>query len=115
MTDKKPNRRSFIKGVTAGLAGAFLAFRGAAPVEAASLQVPRTLRHIVGSDGEGRGADTRAVIAEARPRKGTTEMWWIRMRHDADVYSWRLIEVGRAPDGDGIVNWDIAYWRESEL
>jgi len=112
---KTGSRRGFIKGAAAGLAGAFFVLRGAAPVKAASRQVPRRLRYIVGSDGEGRGADTRAVIAEARPLKGTTEMWWIRMRHDADVYSWRLIEVGRTPDGDGIVNWDIAYWRESEL
>lgn len=36
MTEQPSNRRGFIKGIVAGIAGAFFALRGAAPAEAAS-------------------------------------------------------------------------------
>jgi hypothetical protein len=112
--NKSGSRRNFIKGAVAGIAGILISLRGATPVEATSRQVPRKLKHIVDMSDPDRIDDTRAVIAEARPRRGTTELWWCRSQ-DSAVLRWNLIEVGRSPDGDGMVNWDIAYWRESEL
>lgn len=115
MSERAANRRGFIKGAFAGLAGAFLALHGAGTVKAVALQAPRRLRHIVDVLDSDRIDDTRAVIAESRPRRGTTELWWIRQRQDGEVLRWCLIEIGRSPDGEGMVNWDIAYWREGDL
>jgi len=40
MSDQNSDRRGFIKGTAAGLAGAFLALRGAPPAEAAAMSFP---------------------------------------------------------------------------
>ena len=111
MTEQPSHRRGFIKGIVAGIAGAFFALRGAEPVQAAAVRTPRKLRYIL-ANAQQRGSGTAAVLAEVRPRRGSIETCWV---YQADVPYWTLIEVGRTPDGDGIVNWDLAYWRESEL
>ena len=41
MNDHPSHRRGFIKGIVAGIAGAFFALRGAEPVQAASARLPR--------------------------------------------------------------------------
>jgi len=111
MTEQPSHRRGFIKGIVAGVAGAFFALRGAEPVEAAVVRTPRKLRYSV-ANAEQRASAMVAVLAEVRPRRGSIETCWIYV---SDIPYWALIEVGRTPDGDGIVNWDLAYWRESEL
>jgi hypothetical protein len=44
MTEQPSHRRGFIKGIVAGIAGAFFALRGAAPVEAAAISTLTVLR-----------------------------------------------------------------------
>jgi hypothetical protein len=113
MTDHTSDRRGFITGIAAGLVGALFALRGAERAEAAAATTPRKLRHVVGRGS--RAESTRAVIAEVRPKRGVIESCWVYVENGIGGNYWAQIEVGRTPDGDGIVNWELAYWRESEL
>ena len=113
MSEQPSHRRGFIKGIVAGIAGAFFAVRGAEPVQAATVRNPRRLRYIVASmSEESILTATAAVLKEVRPRRGSIETFWVFV---SDGPYWMLIEVGRTPDGDGIVNWQLSYWRESGL
>ena len=48
-------------------------------------------------------------------KRGVIESCWVYVENGIGGNYWTQIEVGRTPDGDGIVNWELAYWRESEL
>ena len=113
MTEQPSHRRGFIKGIVAGIAGAFFALRGAEPVQAAAVRTPRKLRYRIMSAGE-RAEATLAVIAEVRPRRGTIEACWIYVGY-YDI--WALIEVGQTPDREKFVNWNLHleyswWWNE---
>ena len=101
MTEQPSHRRGFIKGIVAGIAGAFFAPRGAAPVEAAAistLTVWRARTRFPSPLSEDEGERTqqvkmflRSLGAEPSLRRGQMVAMLVT-KEDYPVMNWRTGE-----------------------
>ena len=108
------DRRGFIKVGVAGIVGAFFALRNPGPAKAGTKPRLRQLRQVIDNTDLYWWRDNiNGIVRDVRPRSGTVELCWIRASWNERL--WVTIEVGRTPDGVGVVRTgDLVLYDEQD-